>query len=159
VFIFRHPPARLAAIATVTVGCPLTAAVLATLSPAADPRPLAAVACIAAGVVAAIVIHLAWPAAAPDLGEDGAPVTLHGSLRAVQRQVSTQGRPWCTAVLDTPAWLVPLDVYPVPYAGAGRLTVDQAVTVTGRIDRRAAGPARVSVSVVAPGTCNSERAV
>jgi hypothetical protein len=142
--ILRHPSARLAAIAAVAVGGPVTAGALGGTHPA-----LAAVVAGSTLTVAFAARLIAGRAGRELLGEDNTQATAAGVLRELEHRVSFQGRAWCTAVLETPAGPIPIEVWPKPYALAEgtHLAIGQQVTVSGKVDRREM-PAHMAVATV-----------
>lgn len=84
-----------------------------------------------------------------DIGPDGSVLTVRGSLAAVRRYTTRQGRPWCRARLSTATGMVRLIVPPIAYDPAGYRS-GRSVTVTGRVDRRQPGPPRLQVLDLAP---------
>lgn len=69
-------------------------------------------------------------------GLDTTVTTVTGNLRYVQARTTRQKQTWVTALLSTTDGLVPLSIWPAASAACGPLAVGQAVTVTGRVDRR-----------------------
>lgn len=94
------------------------------------------------GLTIAAVINGDYP--------DGATVTLTGTVTAVRREMTRQGNPWATAVLEDATGSIDCLVYPAVYRlVADRLAEGVGVVVTGRLDKRGDVPRLVVVELAA----------
>lgn len=83
---------------------------------------------------------------------DGAPVTLTGTLAAIETHTSRQGNPWATATLTAPDGDVPVVVPPRTWLAAREhLAQGARVTVAGRIDAHGRGPELVADTIAGGG--------